>query len=190
MTINPLDLWASSYESKWKEVFDAAKGEGFNGAKATADAWAAWNDSNANKLQCISPTAAAVTLPGMSKPAAFSPVSFSAAKTAPQSADVLASAWKAWASAITWPMVPPAPPFSAILSVHTDATSVTGAYANLLAGLIAELAVVPKDTPGVQNKYKSLGNLFRTAASSLQVEFVGLNMSAPPAPLKISVPVF
>lgn len=190
MTINPPDVWASSYESKWQEVFKAAQGEGFNANKATADAWSYWNDSNANKLGCIAPTATATNLSGITNQASFAPVDFSSAKTPAESANVLATAWQSWASSIMWPPAPPAPPFSSILVVHMDAPSVAAAYANLLSGLIAELAVIPKDAAGVQAKYKALGNLFRTAATSLKVEFIGLSMSSPPTPLKISVPVF
>lgn len=190
MTINPPDLWASSYESKWQEVFKAAQGEGFDAAQTTADAWASWNDSNANKLQCIAPTATATPLSGTTKPKAFSPVDFSSARTATQSANVLASAWQAWANAILWGAVPPAPPFSVITVVHMDAASVSLGYSNLLAGLIAELEIVPKDEAGVQAKYKAIGKLFHTAATSLKVEFIGMSMSSPPTPLKISVPVF
>jgi hypothetical protein len=190
MTINPPTLWASSYDKKWQEVFDGAKEEGFNIKKATADAWADWNDSNANKIGCIAPIASAIPLTGTTNPKMFAPVDFSSAKTPAQSADVLAKAWQSWASAITWLPVPPAPPFSAITVVHMDSGSVAGAYANLLSGLIAEFAAMPQGEGGVKAKYTAIGNLFRTAATSLKVEFIGMSMSSPPAPLKISVPVF
>lgn len=188
--IKPVSDWASSYETTWKKVFDDAQGEGFNAQAATAEAWQKWNNDNAKEMKCIAPIAPAPQVSATTNPTAMAPLDFSGSSSPPQAAKILASAWQAWASAIVWTPVPPAPPFSAIAQVITDPASISAAYTALLSGLIAEMAVVPANDAGVQAKYKAMGTLFYTAAITLKVQFIGASMSAPPAPLMIPVPVF
>ena len=190
MPINPVGLWASSYESTWKDVFAAAQGKGFDGTKATQDAWAKWNDSNANKLQCIPPLTPPTPLSGKTTEKAFAPLVFPNPGKPPDAARIIATAWQAWASAITWVPCPPGPPFSSVVSVITDPASVSNAYSSLMSGLIAEFAKVPANDAAVPAKYQAIGQLFQTAAISLQVKFIGFGIGSPPPPLAVSVPVF
>ncbi len=188
--INPAPMWGSSYKSTWEKVFKDSKDDGFDGKSAATQAWQKWNNDNAKGISCISPIASAVMLSGTTVQTAMSPLDFSSSTGAPQAAKILAEAWKAWATAIIWVPPPPAPPFSAIGSVMIDQSSLSAAYAALLAGLIAEMAVMPVGDAGAEVKYKSMGTLFYTAAISLKVMFIGASMSAPPVPLTIPmVPV-
>jgi hypothetical protein len=187
--IKTVDVWVSTYQDTWEKVFKDAQGAGFNATQATTLAWQKWNNDNAKEISCISPIASAVKIQGSTNQTAMAPLDFSGASSAPQSAQILASAWKAWASSIIWTPPPPAPPFSAIASVIIDQSSLAAAYATLLSGLIAEMAIIPP-AGGAQTKYQAMGNLFYTAAVSLKVMFNGSSMSAPPAPLVIPmVPV-
>ncbi len=188
--IKPVSEWASTYETTWQKVFKDSQGAGFDGTAAATKAWQKWNDDNAKGMKCIAPVAPAPEVSCTTNPSAFAPVDFSGCSSPPQSAKVLAGAWQAWAGAIIWTPVPPAPPFSAIAQVITDPATISAAYGALLSGLIAEMAIIPSNDAEVQAKYKAIGTLFYTAAMTLKVQFVGASTSAPPAPLMIPVPVF
>lgn len=181
MTISPSSSWASSYEKKWNDVFSKINDPGFNPNTAVAQAWGEWCEENVKSIQCIAPLAAPVTISGTPSAASFSPVIFPMPGTPITAATVLSTAFAAFASSIVWPVIPPAPPFSAIFSVITSPASVAAAQASLLAGLTAELAIIPPPG-GEQAKYTAIGTLFFTAAMSLQVMFTGLAMPPPPVP--------
>lgn len=187
--INPVNIWAKSYQDKWDAVFKDASKEGFNAPTATREAWASWCDEN-GKPSCTAPLMPPLVLVATTNPQSFNPLDFSSSKSPAQAAKILADAWKAWAGGMVWTPTPPGPPFSAVTNVVTQPGSLSAAYATLLSGLIAEMAVVPKDASAVPAKYQALGTLFYTAVTSLQVSFIGMDLSAPPKPLVITVPVF
>ena len=189
MTFSPIPQWASSYEETFNKLFEDAAQPGFSAEAATAEAWQEWNDSNVPQAQCIAPTAAAMPLTATKSKTAMAPIVFSNPGTPPQAAQVLSSAWAAWATAITWTPPPPAPPFSAIFAVLTDPASIAAARAVLYSGLLAEFAIIPPPG-GEKAKYTAFGTMFSTAYSSLMVNFTGLAIGAPPPPLMIPVPVF
>ena len=189
--INPVSTWASSYESIMNQVFSDAALPGFNAVTAIQDAWQKFMFDNSSGIQTIAPLAAPVTLSGTATKTNFAPVMFSTPGTPDLAALVLSSAFAAYAGSITWIPPPPAPPFSVLSSVITNAGSVAAAQATLYAGLMAEFAIIPPPG-GAQAKYTAIATLFFTAISSLTVDFIGIAIAgAPPPPLTIPmIPVF
>lgn len=182
--VNPPPAWASSYESIFKDTFKKVDQKQIDGVTGVAQAWAKWVNDNGKGIQGVVPTAAPLTISGTTNQAAFAPVVFAVPGVPPAAAAVLATAWQAWAMSIVWPVPPPAPPFSAILSVTTNPATAAAAYATLLAGLIAEFAVVPPGPAGLPAKYMNLGTLFSTATKSMGILVTGLSLPSPtPVPL-------
>lgn len=189
MPINPVKMWADSYESKLKEVYKNTKTVA-EGDLAAIKLWQDWVNDNGKGISCIAPLVAPIPLSGSTNPAAFSPLPFKTAVAPPMVAQILATAWQGWANAIMWTLIPPAPPFSSITSIIISPASVAASYATLYSGLVAELAVTPADEAGAKVKYMNLATLFFTATSTLQVMFIGLTLPAPtPVPLVIPVPI-
>jgi len=181
MPIKAVKSWIDTYEPGIQKHFDAM-GKGL--PDKIEDFWQKWVDSNGQGLEVGPPYATK----GTTMPTAFS-LSLPPTGTAPIIAQLMATAWKGWFQAITFAPPAPAPPFSAILSVTASPVGLALAYSTLLAGLIAEMAIIPPD-PASAFKLKAAkyGLLFYTATISVGVQIDGLSMSAPPVPL--SLPLF
>lgn len=139
-------------------------------------------------ISCQAPITPPVPLTGSTPGATSFAPSFKGKSTAVQIATELSNQFQSFAGGITWVPPPPAPPFTAITSVVTQAASVTAAKAILLAQLVPELTKLA-DPDNPDQKYTDLSNIFRTAFASLMVEFIGLGTGSPPPPLVIPVPV-
>ena len=184
MSIKPLPTWISTYESKLKAHYDACI---ILPTKPIADFWQDWVDSNTIGIQSAAPYAGAN---GTTVATTFAPVVFSTTMTAPQSAKVLADAWKAYYVAITWaPLPPPAAPFSVIQAVVSSPLGVAAAYTALLAGLTAEFLLMPTNpATAFLEKSTAIGTLFRVATLAGGIQLDGLATSgSPPPPVSVSL---
>ena len=209
MPVNPPPAWGNSYEPKFKEVFEepAPKKEDFADEGAfnqasddytaglsdkVAEAWKTWFFENAQGIQTIAPLAAPVPMfPTTNADDFGKDLDFSSTSTAPQVADMLASAFENWAKSLIWIPPPPAPPFLAITNVSTFAPSIQAAKAALTASLLSQMASPPPPSPEASLPvYLALGTAFYTACISLQVMFEGTAPGSPPPPLQIPVPAF
>lgn len=188
--INPAPIWAKSKDDLWDALCKKASEPGFDADTAVIKMWQQWNNDNAKTVGCTAPLTVPVPLKGSTTEANFAPCNLKASNSGAQFAQILADSWKAWASTITWKVIPPAPPFMTITSIITDPMTVTAAHANLVSGLIAEMDKTPKTVEEGKLKSQAFGNLFFTAISSLQVKFIGTGIGSPPPPLIIPVPVF
>lgn len=181
MPIKASKTWIDTYEPGIQKHYDKM-GKGI--PDKIEDFWMNWVDSNGQGIEVASPYATK----GTTVPTAFS-LSLPPTGGPAVIAKLMATAWKGWFQAITFTPPAPAPPFSAILAVTPSSIGLTIAYATLLAGLIAEMAILPPD-PASAFKLKAakFGMLFYTATISVGVQIDGLSTSIPPVPL--SLPMF
>ena len=178
MPIKAAKTWIDTYQPGIEKHYDAmAKGL----PDKIEDFWQKWVDDNAQGLEVMPPYATK----GTTTKTAFS-LSLPPSGTAPIIAKLMATAWKNWFTAITFTPPAPAPPFSAIIAVTPSQVGLALAYATLLAGLIAEMALIPPD-PATAFKLKAtkMGTLFYTATISVGVQVDGLSLSVPPVPLSL-----
>lgn len=171
MAMKPLPSWINDYEPKLKDSFDTM-----------IPFWGTWVDENAQGIQVAPPyqsngvTNSALFTSGLS--------ALAASKDPVTTANILANAWQSWYLGITFPPSPPAPPFLTILSIVPSPVGVPAAFATLLSGLIAELAVIPPDpNTGFLIKGTAFGTLFNTATLAAGVQISGTAPGAPPVPL-------
>lgn len=181
MPIKAAKTWADKYEPGIQKHYDAM-GKGL--PDKIEDFWAKWVDENSQGLEVAPPYKTS----GTTNVKSFS-LSLPSAGSAPIIAALMANAWKSWFQSITFLPPPPAPPFSAIISVMPSPLGLALAYAGLLSGLIAEMALIPPD-PATAFKLKGtkMGLLFYTATITAGVQIDGLSLSVPPVPL--SLPLF
>jgi hypothetical protein len=187
--INPIPIWAKSKDDLWDALTKKAGNSGFDTDAEVTKMWQQWNNDNAKTIGCTAPLTVPVPLKGSTTEKNFSPCNFKASKSGAQFAQILADSWKAWASTITWTVIPPAPPFMTITSIITDPLTVTAAHSALIAGLIKEMNKVPKTVEEGKLKSMAFSELFYKAVSTLQVKFIGTGIGSPPPPLIIPVPV-
>lgn len=209
--INPANKWDVeavppsptdvSYEHLLKETFKKASEMLPDGVTPKYDEdgmftlskemWGTWIYENVKAIQCVAPITPPVTLSGTTPTASGFAPDFKGKENVTAVATELASQFQSFASSIAWVPPPPAPPFSAITSVVMNAGSVSAAYSTLLSGLLTEL-VTPTVAGSESTKYTALATLFRTAFTSLTVDFIGIAQAgSPPPPLTIPAqPVF
>jgi hypothetical protein len=179
MPMLALPAWQKDYGDQLQAAFDKTAATGVD---STATVWGAWVGQNATGIEVFPPF---VSL-GSFSPTDFAEPGFSPTGTPVDAAIALADSWKAWFEAIKFIPAPPVPPFSAITMVTPSPVGVPVAYAALLAGLIAEMAVVPPD-PLTASLLKGIafGTAFYTACLSGGVQIDGLSLSVPPVPLSL-----
>lgn len=189
MPFEPVSTWSSTYKTKWEEVFaEAGSDPSMDYVAKTEQAWQDWFDGNIIDATTVAPIAGSPTITATKSKTTFAPVQFANPGTPTLAATVLSDAFAAYVTALVWVPPPPAPPFSVIASVVTTPSAVLAAQATLKAALIAEFAIIPA-AGAEQAKYDAIANLFYTAISTLTVDFIGMNTSAPPAPLLIPSPL-
>lgn len=184
MPLKPQPDWESSYKDGLAAYYQAY---GLNQSLSVETFWQPWVAQNCVGLSSAAPftgSAAVIT------PTAFSPVDFTGAASAAQSAQILADAWQAFMTALTWPpTISPAPPFGTILSVTTSPTGLAAAYATLLSGLIAEMGTLPPDPlTAFDLKGAAMATLFRGATIAAGIEIDGLATAGTPPP-PVSLPL-
>lgn len=184
MSIAPLSQWISTYQTKLQAYYTQCQTVP---TTPVATFWQDWVDSNTKGIQSAAPYAGAK---GTTTAGAFSPVVFSPSMLPPASALVLASAWKAYYSAITWaPMPSPVAPFSVILTVVSSPSGMAAAYSALLSGLTAEFLSLPPDpASAMATKATAIGTLFYTATLAGGIQLDGLATSGtPPPPVTVAL---
>lgn len=170
MAMKPLPTWAKSYGDKLKDSMTT-----------NLPFWGFWVDENAQGIQVAPPYMSN----GVSTPAGFNPLAgLLTAKSPPETANILASAWQAWYMSIVFPPSPPSPPFLTIITILPSPVGVPAAYATLVSGLIAELtAPSPTPDPGYIAKGTAFATLFNAATLAAGVQITGTAPGAPPVPL-------
>lgn len=184
MPLKPQADWADSYESGLTDYYEAY---GDNPALQVITFWQPWIAENCAGLESAAPytgSAAVIT------PTAFAPVDFTGVSSAVQAAQVLADAWQAFMTALTWPPTAAvAPPFSVISAIQTSPTGMAAAYTVLLSGLVAEMAALPPDPlTAFALKSAAFATLFRTATLAAGIQLDGLAIGGTPPP-PVSVPL-
>lgn len=189
MPFSPVPVWSSSYKAKWESVFaQAGTDTSMDYVGETEKAWQDWFDSNVLAATTAAPITGSPLITATKSKTTFAPVRFANPGTPTLSATVLSNAFAAYATALVWVPPTPAPPFSVIISVVTTPGLIATAQATLKAGLITEFGIIPA-AGGEQAKYDAIANLFYTAISSLTVDFIGMDMGAPPKPLLLPSPL-
>lgn len=178
MPMKPVADWISTYEPSVKDYYDLCAIDPFHPEK---NLWSKWIDKNAQGISVVAPYAAST---GTTNVSSFSPLALKTAKSAPQVAVLMATAWRNWYNAITFTPPPPLPPFSAITAVAPSPSGVAAAYAILVASLTAELSItVPDPALSFLLKAKKFGTIFNTATKAAGVQITGLGIGGPPPPL-------
>lgn len=181
MAAKAVKSWIDTYEPGIQKHYDKMM-QGID--DKIENFWKKWQDDNTQGLEVLPPyKTQATTLPDN-----FS-LSLPSKGTAVQIATLMAKAWKGYMEKIQWAPPSPAPPFSAILAVTPSSLGIAAAYASLLAGLIAEMVLIPPD-PNSAFKLKAAkyGLLFYQATVSAGVQIDGLSLSTPPVP--VSIPLY
>lgn len=154
-----------------------------NQAYLVKNFWEQWLDPGVKGI------ASAAPFPGSSGStdlSAFAPLPLEGAKSVAQTAVMLASGWLNYVNAIKWNPMSPVPPFSAITAVITSPVGAAAAYATLLAGLIAELTLVPPDpASAMAAKATAFATLFHAATAAVGIQITGLGIGSPPPPLVV-----
>jgi hypothetical protein len=121
---------------------------------------------------------------------AFNPLSLGPGGNLASTAASIASAWANWFTAITWSFTPaPIPPFTlSVVSVVSNPATVAAAQATLMAGLMAEFAIIPPNPEAAKLKHQTIAALFYTATITPGVLISGIVAGAPPVPLSAPFP--
>ena len=180
MPVKPAPVWGQTLEKKIKESFDNVDKKIVPGLLATGKAYQSWINENAVGISTLPPFAGSN---GTNTAGAFNPVIFGVPGDPVSAAAIMSTAWFAWYMAITWTPIPPVPPFSAIALVSSSPVGAAAAQALLLAGLLAEFALVPPIPALGKTKYPRIAQLFYTATTTAGVMITGLGIGAPPPPL-------
>lgn len=174
-----LATFASHYEPMLKDYY----------AKYQADQtylvknfWQQWIDTGVKGIESAAPFAGSS---GTTDQTQFSPLPLEGVSPAASVAALLVAAFENYMNAIVWPPMAPVAPFSAITSVVTSPTGLAAASAILLAGMIAELAVVPPPATAFADKANAFAALFNTAAAASGIMITGLGIGSPPPPLVV-----
>lgn len=195
--IKPLPSWTSDYETQQKDSFKKAsetiddkgtpKYDEDGMYQLAQEAWGKFVDNNTTGISCMAPITPPILLTGTTPGyVSFAPM-FKGKNAIPLIATELSNQFMSYASSITWIPPPPAPPFSVIASVVVNAGSVSAAKSILQLGLIAEFAV-PCVLGAESVKYQNIATLFRTAISTIAVDFIGMSLPSP-SPVPLTIPM-
>jgi hypothetical protein len=178
MAMKPLPAWIKDYQPKVEEHYEKAANEE---NPASGDLWANWVDENATGIQVVPPYQSN----GTTNKKSFDAATLDNAQTGLETASILANAWQKWYLGIKFTPSPPIPPFLSITLIEPSPTGVSLAYLSLLAGLLAEMVVLPPPelNTAFLVKATAFGSLFNTATIAAGVQITGTAPGAPPVPL-------
>ena len=177
MAMKPTPTWSKTYKSKLEDAYKKAESTGVDEA---AKVWGEWCNENGTGIEVFPPFKSQ----GTPMEGDFPPPPFVPGGVAPLAAIALANSWMAWYSSIKFSPAPPAPPFSAIISVAPSPTGIVIAYSALVLGLTAQMTIIPPLAEGaLELKGVEFGILFLTACITAGVQISGLGIGVPPPPL-------
>lgn len=174
MPVPAVTVLSGSYQTKLKAYYTQYQADQTYLVK---NFWQAWLNPGITGIESAAPFPGSS---GTTTPTAFAPLALEGATSVAATAAILATGWSNYMSAITWPPMAPSGPFSAITSVVTSPTGLAAASATLLAGLIAELTVIPPVLTAFQEKADAFAALFRTASLATGIMITGLGFGGPP----------